>query len=161
MNWVAYMMFIAMIGGIGTLKGPIIGTVIFFGLRELITDQLRFSAGWYLVALGLVAVIVMLWSPRGMWPPLRDRFGLKLLGVGRRAPAASNLAPLGGKAGQLPHRCSACASGQVVSRPVKKASTHLPVQNAKIDESPNVLGCACNRPDPRHRHFVTILNKRS
>jgi branched-chain amino acid transport system permease protein len=100
-NWVVYMMFIVMIGGIGTLEGPIIGTVIFFGLRELITDQLGFSAGWYLVALGMVAVIVMLSSPRGLWPPLRDRFGLKLLGVGRAAPTAPDIAPLAGKVGQL------------------------------------------------------------
>jgi branched-chain amino acid transport system permease protein len=100
-NWVVYMMFIVMIGGIGTLEGPIIGTLIFFGLRELITDQLGFSAGWYLVALGMVAVIVMLSSPRGLWPPLRDRFGLKLLGVGRTAPTAPDVAPLAGKVGQL------------------------------------------------------------
>ena len=100
-NWVVYMMFIVMIGGIGTLEGPIIGTVVFFGLRELITDQLGYSAGWYLVALGTVAVIVMLWSPRGLWPPLRDRFGLKLLGVGRTAPTPPDLPPLAGKAGQL------------------------------------------------------------
>ncbi|QOZ77672.1 branched-chain amino acid ABC transporter permease [Bradyrhizobium sp. CCBAU 53351] len=100
-NWVVYMMFIVMIGGIGTLEGPVIGTVIFFGLRELITDQLGLSAGWYLVALGLVAVIVMLWSPRGLWPPLRDRFGLKLLGVGRTAPVTPDLASLADKAGQL------------------------------------------------------------
>jgi len=100
-NWVVYMMFIVMIGGIGTLEGPVIGTVIFFGLRELITDQLGISAGWYLVALGTVAVVVMLWSPRGIWPPLRDRFGLKLLGVGRTAPAMADLAPVSSKAGQL------------------------------------------------------------
>lgn len=100
-NWVVYMMFIVMIGGIGTLEGPIIGTVIFFGLRELITDQLGLSAGWYLVALGTVAVIVMLWSPRGLWPPLRDRFGLKLLAVGRTAPAMPDVTPLAGKVGQL------------------------------------------------------------
>lgn len=100
-NWVVYMMFIVMIGGIGTLEGPVIGTVIFFGLRELITDQLGFSAGWYLVALGSVAVIVMLVSPRGLWPPLRDRFGLQLLSVGRKAPATPRLAPLAGKVGSL------------------------------------------------------------
>ncbi len=100
-NWVVYMMFIVMIGGIGTLEGPIIGTVIFFGLRELITGQLGFSAGWYLVALGTVAIIVMLWSPRGLWPPLRDRFGLKLLGIGRTAPTTPDITPLADKAAQL------------------------------------------------------------
>jgi branched-chain amino acid transport system permease protein len=100
-NWVVYMMFIVMIGGIGTLEGPIIGTMIFFGLREVITDQLGFSAGWYLVALGTVGVTVMLWSPRGLWPPVRDRFGFQLLGVGRKAPSGPGLAPLPEKVGQL------------------------------------------------------------
>jgi branched-chain amino acid transport system permease protein len=60
--------------------------VIFFGLREIVTDQLGLSAGWYLVALGLVAVVIMLWSPRGLWPVLRDRFGIKLLSVRRMSP---------------------------------------------------------------------------
>lgn len=85
-NWVVYMMFIVLIGGIGTLEGPIVGLVIFFGLREIITDQLRISAGWYLVALGTAAVIVMLWSPRGLWPMLRDRLGFELFSIRRLAP---------------------------------------------------------------------------
>jgi branched-chain amino acid transport system permease protein len=85
-NWVVYMMFIVIIGGIGTLEGPIVGVIVFFGLREILTDQLSLSAGWYLVALGLVAVIIMLWSPRGLWPVLRDRLGLELLSVRRLSP---------------------------------------------------------------------------
>jgi branched-chain amino acid transport system permease protein len=36
----------------------------------------------------------MLWSPRGLWPSLRDRFGVQLLGVGRKAPAAPGLVGL-------------------------------------------------------------------
>lgn len=85
-NWVVYMMFIVMIGGIGTLEGPIVGTVIFFGLREIVTGPLGLSAGWYLVALGLLAVVIMLWSPSGIWPVLRDRFGIRLLSVRRMSP---------------------------------------------------------------------------
>ena len=67
-NWVVYMMFIVMIGGIGTLEGPIIGTVIFFGLREIVTGPLGLSAGWYLVALGTIAVVIMLWSRAASGP---------------------------------------------------------------------------------------------
>ncbi len=85
-NWVVYMMFIVMIGGIGTLEGPIVGTVIFFGLREIVTGPLGLSAGWYLVALGLIAVVIMLWSPSGLWPVLRDRFEIRLLSVRRMSP---------------------------------------------------------------------------
>ena len=100
-NWVVYMMFIVMIGGIGTLEGPVIGTIIFFGLRELMTSQLGLSGGWYLVALGTIGVAVMLLSPRGLWPPLRDRFSLHLLAVGRKAPSPLAPTALTEKAGSL------------------------------------------------------------
>jgi branched-chain amino acid transport system permease protein len=98
-NWVVYMMFIVIIGGIGTLEGPVIGTAIFFSLRQIITDELGLTAGWYLIALGVAAVIVMLWSPRGLWPALRDRFGWQLLGVGRKAPSLDTLARKAGQRG--------------------------------------------------------------
>ncbi len=53
-------MFIVIIGGIGTLEGPILGVIIFFGLRELMTGPLGLSGGWYLVGLGIIAVVVMI-----------------------------------------------------------------------------------------------------
>ena len=76
-NWVVAMMFIVLIGGIGTLEGPILGTVIYFALREIVTVALGLSAGWYLVGLGTVAIAAMLFEPAGLWPlperPPRDR----------------------------------------------------------------------------------------
>jgi branched-chain amino acid transport system permease protein len=85
-NWSVYMMFIVIIGGIGTLEGPILGLIIFFGLREVMTGPLGLSGGWYLVGLGVIAVIVMMISPRGIWPVLRDRIGVRLLDVHRAPP---------------------------------------------------------------------------
>jgi branched-chain amino acid transport system permease protein len=85
-NWSVYMMFIVIIGGIGTLEGPILGVVIFFGLREIMTGPLGLSGGWYLVGLGIIAVIVMMVAPRGIWPVLRDRIGVRLLDVHRESP---------------------------------------------------------------------------
>jgi branched-chain amino acid transport system permease protein len=85
-NWVVEMMFIVIIGGIGTLEGPILGTVIYFGLREVVTDTFGLSAGWFLVCLGGVAVLTMLFAPRGLWPPIRDRLGFDFLSVRRRPP---------------------------------------------------------------------------
>ena len=85
-NWSVYMMFIVIIGGIGTLEGPILGVVIFFGLRELMTGPLGLSGSWYLVGLGVIAVLVMMVAPRGLWPVLRDRIGVRLLDVHRASP---------------------------------------------------------------------------
>jgi branched-chain amino acid transport system permease protein len=88
-NWVVNMLFIVLIGGIGTLEGPILGVIIFFALRELMTGVLQLSAGWYLVALGLVAVTTMLITPRGLWPLVRDKLGVEPLSVRRRPPTVA------------------------------------------------------------------------
>jgi branched-chain amino acid transport system permease protein len=86
-NWVVAMMFIVLIGGIGTLEGPILGSIIYFALREVATDVLALSGTWYLVALGAAAMATMLFAPAGLWPVVRDRLGIDWLSVRRRPPA--------------------------------------------------------------------------
>jgi branched-chain amino acid transport system permease protein len=88
-NWVVAMMFIVLIGGIGTLEGPILGTIIYFALRELVTIVWGLSAGWYLVGLGMVAIATMLFEPAGLWPIVRDRLGIDWLSVRRVPPVPS------------------------------------------------------------------------
>jgi len=96
-NWVVAMMFIVLIGGIGTLEGPILGTVIYFALREIVTVAFGLSAGWYLVGLGSVAIAAMLFEPAGLWPLLSGRLGVEWLSVRRHppapAPSAAGIAP--------------------------------------------------------------------
>jgi branched-chain amino acid transport system permease protein len=88
-NWVVAMMFIVLIGGIGTLEGPILGSIIYFALREVATDVLALSGSWYLVALGAAAMATMVFAPAGLWPVIRDRLGVDWLSVRRRPPAGS------------------------------------------------------------------------
>jgi len=88
-NWVVAMMFIVLMGGIGTLEGPILGTIIYFVLREVVTDLLTLSPSLYLVALGAVAMAAMLFAPEGLWPMVRDRWGVDWLSVRRRPPIRS------------------------------------------------------------------------
>ena len=49
-NWTAFMIFIVVIGGVGTIEGPIIGTIVFFVLQETLSGY----GAWYLVLLGAV-----------------------------------------------------------------------------------------------------------
>ena len=63
LDWTAYVIFIVVIGGIGTIEGPILGVLVLFALQSTLAD---FGA-WYLIALGLIAVAVMLVAPRGLW----------------------------------------------------------------------------------------------
>jgi len=62
-NWTAYILFITVIGGVGTIEGPVIGTVIYFVLRETTSKY----GEWYFIVLGLLAIVVTVWSPRGLY----------------------------------------------------------------------------------------------
>ena len=79
-DWTAFVIFIVVIGGIGTLEGPIIGTLLFFALREVLAD----FGTIYLMVLGLVAIVVMLKAPKGVWGLIRDRYNLQLFPLGYR-----------------------------------------------------------------------------
>lgn len=79
-DWTAFVIFMTVIGGIGRIEGPIVGTVVFFVLRALFADY----GAWYLMLLGLVAVVVMLAAPKGIWGYLAERFDLQLFPVQRR-----------------------------------------------------------------------------
>jgi branched-chain amino acid transport system permease protein len=91
-TWVVDMMFIVIIGGIGTLEGPILGVVIYFALREVMTDVFDLSAGWFLIALGFVAVATMLLTDRGLWPVIAERLDIAPLRVRRRPPTSATIA---------------------------------------------------------------------
>jgi len=74
----AEMIFITIIGGIGTIEGPIIGTVVFFVLQQTLAND----GTWYWIILGLVAIAVAIWAPRGIWGVVTDRTGIRLFPVG-------------------------------------------------------------------------------
>jgi branched-chain amino acid transport system permease protein len=80
-NWVVVMLFIVIIGGVGTIEGPIIGTAIYFLLRGWLAG----TGNLYLMLLGAAAVLTMLVSPKGIWGAARRRFGLELFSARRRA----------------------------------------------------------------------------
>jgi ABC-type branched-subunit amino acid transport system permease subunit len=79
-QWAAEMIFVSMIGGMGTLEGPILGTIIFFVLQQNLAQE----GAWYLIIFGAVAVVVAIWTPRGLWGAVRQRTGIELFPVGYR-----------------------------------------------------------------------------
>jgi branched-chain amino acid transport system permease protein len=79
-QWTAYMIFMVLVGGLGTFEGPIIGAVIFFLIEYLFGE----TGVWYLVGLGGAAIVFALFLPRGLWGTVEDKFGIRLLPVGYR-----------------------------------------------------------------------------
>ena len=80
LDWTAYVIFIVVIGGIGTIEGPIIGVLIFYLMQTYLAD---FGA-WYLILLGALAIVVMLFAPQGIWGFVAARYNLVLFPLRRR-----------------------------------------------------------------------------
>lgn len=79
-NWTAFVLFIVIIGGIGTLEGPIIGAVILFVLQNWLSDY----GTWYLMLLGAVAVVTMIVWPRGIWGYVLQKYDFSIFPTRRR-----------------------------------------------------------------------------
>ena len=79
-NWTTTVIFIVVIGGIGTIEGPILGTIIYFLLRDPLADY----GSWYLILLGSTAVLIMLLAPQGIWGLISERFELRFFPVQRQ-----------------------------------------------------------------------------
>jgi branched-chain amino acid transport system permease protein len=78
-DWTAFVIFITVIGGIGRIEGPIVGTIIFFALRQSFSGL----GSLYLLMMGAVAIVVMLWAPKGLWGMIVERLGWQVLPLQR------------------------------------------------------------------------------
>ncbi|MFM2278126.1 MAG: hypothetical protein RLZZ444_357 [Pseudomonadota bacterium] len=78
-DWTAYVIFIVVIGGIGTLEGPIVGVIVFYLLQNLLADY----GSWYLLILGLIGIAIMLFAPRGLWGLFTDKTAIQIFPVRR------------------------------------------------------------------------------
>jgi branched-chain amino acid transport system permease protein len=79
-NWSAFTIFIVLIGGIGTIEGPILGALIFWLLNRFFSDY----GSWYLIGLGLMAIVIVIKLRRGLWGWVSHQFDLHLFPVQRR-----------------------------------------------------------------------------
>ena len=88
-DWTAYVIFIVVIGGIGSMEGPIIGVAIFY----LLQYYLAALGSWYLILLGGLAIVLMLFAPSGIWGVISQAFDISLFPVRRRLIAKSGITP--------------------------------------------------------------------
>ena len=67
------MILMAILGGKGTLWGPVLGAFVFHITQELFWAYLL---GWQRVALGLLIVLIVLFFPQGLMGWMRERWGV-------------------------------------------------------------------------------------
>lgn len=79
-QWSALLIFVVVIGGLGTIEGPIVGALLYLVLREWLSDY----GSWYLMGLGLVAIVATLLARQGLWGAIARSRGLECFPVRRR-----------------------------------------------------------------------------
>jgi branched-chain amino acid transport system permease protein len=79
-NWTAKMIFMVLVGGLGTFEGPILGAVALYVIQTYGPN----GGVWYFVLLGGIAIGFALLMPRGIWGTIQSRFNVQLLPVGFR-----------------------------------------------------------------------------
>jgi len=72
------MAFAVIIGGLGTIEGPILGTIVYMVLQQ----TLQSYNAWYLIILGLVAMGVAIFARRGLWGLVDEHLHVRLFPVG-------------------------------------------------------------------------------
>jgi branched-chain amino acid transport system permease protein len=89
-NYTAFMIFIVVIGGLGSIEGPLVGAVVFYVLQQELQDH----GVWYLIVLGAVAVAAVLLLPRGLWGLISRNGRFQVFPVGHRVvPRSRSVIP--------------------------------------------------------------------
>ena len=82
-NWSAFAIFMVVIGGIGRIEGPLVGALVFWALNKFLSDY----GTWYLLGLGLLAIVTTLFFKQGLWGFAQQRWGWSLFPTQRRLVA--------------------------------------------------------------------------
>ncbi len=79
-GWTVKLLFIVIIGGIGTVGGPIVGAIIFVLLQQFLSEYV----GYNLIILGAITIGVIFFAPRGILGTLQMKLGFELFPIRRQ-----------------------------------------------------------------------------
>ena len=73
-SWTVSMVFIVIIGGVGTVSGPVVGAIIYVLLSEILAKL----PGWSNIILGAIAILVIIFLPDGIMGTLQKKLHFEL-----------------------------------------------------------------------------------
>lgn len=79
-SWTVNLLFIVIIGGIGTIEGPILGAIIFVLLQQFLSEYV----GYNLIILGVITIGIIFFAPKGIVGTFQEKVGLELFPVRRK-----------------------------------------------------------------------------
>jgi branched-chain amino acid transport system permease protein len=74
-GWSVKFIFITIIGGIGTIEGPIVGALIYVFLSQYLAEYFSVS----MIMLGVIAIAVILLTPKGIVGTFQEKIGFRIL----------------------------------------------------------------------------------
>ena len=74
-DWTVKLVFMVIIGGIGTIEGPIVGALIYVVLSQFLAEYFSVS----MLVLGGIAIVVILLAPKGIMGTLQEKMGFEIL----------------------------------------------------------------------------------
>jgi branched-chain amino acid transport system permease protein len=80
LRWTAVIIFIVVIGGVGSTTGPIIGVLVYWALDEQLAD----AETWRFIILGAVAAVMAIVAPKGVYGLIQRWRPLQFFPVRRR-----------------------------------------------------------------------------
>lgn len=80
MDWTIVMVFIVIIGGLGTIEGPIVGAFIYVIINRILYN----FPGYTNLILGIIAIVIIILAPKGIMGYLGDRFKWDIFDIRRR-----------------------------------------------------------------------------
>jgi len=78
-GWTVNLLFIVIIGGIGTVEGPIVGAVILIILQQFLSEYV----GYNLIIFGVITILVIFFMPTGIAGAFQRKFGVEIFPVRR------------------------------------------------------------------------------
>jgi branched-chain amino acid transport system permease protein len=82
-DWTVLIIFNVVIGGIGSFEGPIIGTIVYFVLRQYLAGL----GAWHLILLGGFSLLIILIEKRGLWGLVRRLLSDDLIPIAHKPSA--------------------------------------------------------------------------
>ena len=79
-DWTIAMVFMVIIGGAGTIEGPIVGAVVYIILRQYLYEFPGISN----IILGVIAIVLIIIAPKGIMGYINNKFNLDIFSIHRR-----------------------------------------------------------------------------
>jgi branched-chain amino acid transport system permease protein len=79
-GWTVKLLFIVIIGGLGTVAGPMVGAAVFVILQQYLSEYVGFN----LIILGTITIAVIFFTPKGIVGTFQEKLGFEIFPIRRQ-----------------------------------------------------------------------------